>query len=120
MRRLARLEQVAAWLQRLAAARGSASSTFTPYFSRKYDGSHRAPFQLQDELADQPLLVGRSIGAAQRDLAALYSVCVRLPRVAILHVDTIDVTERRHAESDHVGALPQPIGVEETRRRRDS
>ena len=117
MRSALTLGEVAVASQRVERA-AKRSSTSTPYFCAKYDGRERAALQLQHELADQPLFVGRAIGAAERDLAALDRGAVRLPRVEVLHVHAVDVAERRDAEADEIRAFPQPIAIDELRRRR--
>src|SRR5262245_35050076 len=75
--------------------------------------SNAAAFELQNRFSNQPLIVVWPIRAAERQFAAFDRRRVGLPRVHVLHVDAVDVTERRNAERGEIGALPQLIAIRE-------
>ena len=86
---------------------------------RNTSGCTEPRFSCRTNSRIMPLFVCRAIGAA-RAAARRASIgrAVVLPRVQVLHVHAVDVAERRHAEADEIRALPQPIAIDERRRRR--
>ena len=87
----------------------------TPYFAGEVRRADAAELQLQDELADEPLFVIGPVRAAQWKRPVADFRAVGLPLVEVLHVHAVDVAERRHAEAGQIGALPQPIAIDELR-----
>src|SRR5687768_15662734 len=77
-----------------------------------------AALELQDELANQPLIGIGSVGAPERQPPGLQRFGIALPRVQVLHVDAVDVAERRDADADEIRAFPQPVAIDERRPRR--
>src|SRR4029079_6496098 len=61
----------------------------------KIGGRDRSQLQLKDELVDEALSAGRPICATEGRLAATNRSRIRLPRIEVLNVDTVDVTEGR-------------------------
>ena len=87
----------------------------TPYFFGEIRRAHAAELQLQDELANEPLFLVGPVRAAQGKRPLADFRAVGLPLVEVLHVDAVDVAERRHAEAGQIGALPQTIAIDELR-----
>ena len=73
----------------------------------------RAELQLQNELANHPLFCRRTIRPAEREVSRPTAAPAFLPAVDVLHVHTVDMAERGDAETNHVGALPQLVTVNE-------
>ena len=77
--------------------------------------ANRAQLELEHKLSNEPLLVGRAVGAVQRNASRLHRRGIGVPGIEVLHVHAVDVSERRHAQSGQVGALPQAVAVDELR-----
>src|SRR5262245_60628442 len=64
-----------------------------PVLVLKVPGLHRPAFQLEDELANQPLIGVGPVGTAERQVAGFNRRRVLLPGVDVLKVNAVDVPE---------------------------
>src|SRR5262249_61656059 len=76
-------------------------------------GVERAGRELQSQLADQPLFGRQRQRAPERQLAALQDLDILLEFAQVLEMDAVEMRERRNAESDHIAAVPERVGVNE-------
>src|SRR5262245_25892855 len=77
-------------------------------------GVEGAGLELQNHLADQPLSGRQRQRAPEGQLAALQRLNILLEFAQVLEMDAVEMRERRDAESDHIAAMPERIGVNES------
>src|SRR5208337_4780396 len=70
-----------------------------------------AQLELENELADQPLVGGGCQRAVHRPLARLDGVDVWLEIVVVLVMRSLQMAEGSDAQADQVGPRPQPVAV---------
>ena len=76
-----------------------------------------AKLHLQNELADQPLVIGRRQRSINRQFAVLQALDVRREVVLVLVVRAADLPERGHTQREQVGAGPKPVAINKARLR---
>src|SRR5262245_16285977 len=77
-------------------------------------GVERAGLELQNHLADQPLPGRQRQRAPEWQLSALQRLNIILEFAQVLEMDAVEMRERRDAESDHISAMPERVGVNES------
>src|SRR5215468_8529242 len=82
-------------------------------FAAEISGVERAGLELQNHFADQPLFWRQRQRAPERQLAASQKINVILEFAQVLEMDAVEMRERRDAESNHIAAMPERVGVNE-------
>ena len=75
--------------------------------------TYRPEFELKNELADEPLLIRGRQGPAKGKHARSQTRHVGLEIVLVLIMRAADMRERRHAQPDYIGPLPEAIAINE-------
>ena len=94
---------------------GKAFSRINAEFLSKIFAAHAPELELQNELANEPLIVGRRQRAIDRQLARVHRADVRFEVVVVLIMRPADVTEARHAQREQIRARPEFVAIKELR-----